>query len=84
MEADPSFIPCSARIEFSLNLSKKAKATAEFQALHAETERMLQDFRLGLRRQVISAAKIDYKVLSHEIQTDLAMSLQIITQAFLI
>jgi hypothetical protein len=84
MEADPSFIPRSARIEFSINLSKKAEATAEFQTLHAETERMLQDFRLGLRRQVISAAKIEYNVLSHEIQTDLAMSLRIVTQAFLI
>jgi hypothetical protein len=84
MESDPAFIPRSARLEFTLHMSKKAEATAEYQALHEETERMLETFRLGLKRQVVSAGKIEYKVLCQDIQTDLAQSLRIITRAFLI
>lgn len=84
MESDPSFIPRSARLEFTLHMSKKAEATAEYQALHEETERMLQQIRLGLKQKVIAATKIEYKVLCDEIRTDLARSLRIITRAFLI
>jgi hypothetical protein len=84
MESDPAFIPRSARLDFTLHMSKKAEATAEYHALHEETEKLLQSIRLGLKRQVIAATKIEYNVLRQEIRLDLARSLRIITRAFLI
>ena len=41
MESDPAFIPHSARLECTLNMSKKAEATTEFQILHEETVKLL-------------------------------------------
>ena len=64
MESDPAFIPHSAYLEFTLNVSKKAEATADFQVQHEEMEKLLQEYQQGLKQQVILAGKIEQQILT--------------------
>jgi hypothetical protein len=84
MADDDTFIPRSARLEFTFHMSKKAEQSPEFIALKQETDDHLISFRKILRDQVLKATKIELDTLIDTIQEDFARSIRVIAEAFLI
>lgn len=84
METDQDFVPRSARSDFTLQVSKDAEKTPEFQSLKEATEEIRRQAELRFKLQVIEATKIETTVLKKQIAVDLATSLRLSTKAFLI
>jgi hypothetical protein len=84
MQNDPLFIPRSARIDFTLSVSKKAEQDAEFPALRDECTRIINETTQSLKNQIVLATNVEIKILRSDARALLANSLQVITKAFLI
>ena len=76
MEQNKEFLPRSARIDFTLNVSEKATSSAQFQQLVADTETKTQEFCFFLKKQIIAATKIESQILLDEIQDQFIESLR--------
>jgi hypothetical protein len=77
-------IPRSARLEFTLNVSKRAKERLEFTALEEETTNLVQSYKLGLKQQIIKASKIEISALDDELRDHLCRSVRVLTTAYMI
>lgn len=54
MSDDDEYIPCSARIEFSLNVSEKVKLTPDFITLNNATDILVTGYCKQLKKQIIA------------------------------
>ena len=84
MKDDASFIPRSARVNFTLAGSKAAEQTPEFQTLRDNTSTLVEKFQTDLKKQISAATEIEKKVLLSQLRTDLATSLRVATRALLL
>lgn len=84
MEHDKSFFPRSASIKFSLRGTKKAEQQPEFSRLQEETTALIDTFKANLKAKIITATKIEIKVLLHKLQSDYVTSLHLCSKALLI
>ena len=84
MEDDYDFIPRSARLEFKFFTSKKAAESPEFIALKEETDHLIIEFRKVLKRQIITATKIERNTLQQDIQVDFVKAIRLVAEAFII
>ena len=84
MQNDSSFVPRSARIDFSLSVTKKAEQDAEFPALRDECTRIITETQQRLKNQIVLATNLEIKLLQVDTRELLATSLQVTTKAFLI
>jgi hypothetical protein len=84
MVTDEEFFPRSARLKFSLTVSKEVEESPEFLALQQENESRVLVYKNGLKADVISAIKLEITATETSLKTDLAKSLCLISRAFLI
>ena len=84
MEDDPTFIPCSARIEFQFHMSNTAEESLEFIALRDETEAHVVTFRSTLKNQIIKATKIEIQAQKADIKQEYIKAINIVIEAFLV
>jgi hypothetical protein len=84
IQNDPSFVPCSTHINFTLSVSKKAEQDAEFPDLWDECTRIITETKQILKNQIVLATNIDIKILHTDTRELLTNLLQVITKAFLI
>ena len=82
METVEEYIPRSAWIKFELIVTKDCSKTPEFKNLAAETDKLVQDFRLVLKNKVIAALKLERINLHKDLMVDFVKSLRIISDTF--
>ena len=63
MTADEEIIPRSARIEFKLSAPSRVTERPDFIALQEETSTLVSDFKLQLKKQIVSAIRIELLAL---------------------
>jgi hypothetical protein len=80
----PELIPRSARLDFTLNVSKRAKLRPEFIALEEQTTELVESYRIGLKEKIIAATKIEILALEDELREHLIRSVKVIIKAFMI
>jgi hypothetical protein len=81
---DDSLIPRSARIKFTLSMSKLAESDLGYQSLKEETKTLVAGFQKALKTKIIKVAELEVKLLQLQIQTNLATNLFVATKAILI
>jgi hypothetical protein len=84
MTDDLSFVPRSARINFELSASKKAKQDTEFPALRDKCTQIIDETITSLKNQIVLVTELEIKILRTDARVLFATSLQVITKAFLI
>jgi hypothetical protein len=84
LQDSEDLIPRSARLNFKLNVSKRAEQRQEFTALVEETDKLVESYRKGLRDQIIKASKIEIKAIEDELRIHLCKACRIITKSFLV
>jgi hypothetical protein len=84
LKDDLSFVPRSARINFELSASKKAKLDAEFPALRDKCTQIIDETTTSLKNQIVLVTDLEIKILRNDVRELFANSLQVITKAFLI
>ena len=82
MQDDDEFIPRSARLEFAFRMTKKAEATLEFQTLQEDTNKLIIDFRKGLKKQIIKATRIEIDVMYDDLHMFFCRAIRMITHSF--
>jgi len=81
MESDDDFIPQSARLEFTLNVSKKATEDPKFLTLKENTDIAVAEFRKVLRNSIIEATKIECDIIVDELHRNFVKSTFLIATA---
>eukprot|EP00957_Ditylum_brightwellii_P069509 5278586-Ditylum_brightwellii.AAC.1 len=71
LERDPTLILKSARIEFTLHVSKGTEEADEFKGLQEGTEEILDCIRIDLKEKIIVAMKLELTLLQKEIKASL-------------
>ena len=84
MESDEEFIPQSARIDFKLNVSKKASEDPKFLTLKEQTDIVVADFRKVLRNSIIEATKIEIDLIVEDLHRNYVKSTFLIATANMI
>ena len=74
MESDDDLIPQSARLEFTLNVSKKATEDPKFLTLKENTDIAVAEFRKVLRNSIIEATKIECDIIVDELHRNFVKS----------
>ena len=74
MESDDDFIPQSARLEFTLNVSKKATEDPKFLTLKENTDIAVAEFRKVLRNSIIEATKIECSIIVDDLHHNFVKS----------
>ncbi len=62
-----NYLPCSARLSYTLNVSKRALETADFIALQQSLQTLLATFQGQLKEIIIAAAEIKLRVLEQQL-----------------
>ena len=84
MNNDPAFIPRSARLDFKINVSKRAQTSAEFIKLEQDTKTEVDDCVDRLRALVIRATKVEIFSIEGELKEHIATSIRLIMKALMI
>ena len=85
MEDDEDFIPRSARlVNFDFQVPKQVEASEEFQEVKAQTNQIIQEFRIHLKGKIIDALKIEILLLRKELYLNLVQQLHAIIQGKLL
>ena len=85
MDNNREFIPHFDRmVNFDFWVTKKVENSPEFITVKAETNNLVLEFKLTLKRKVMETLKNDCKILRNEIYDHLAKILHLIIQAQLI
>ena len=81
LEADPNFIPRSARVQFQLTSNKLAESDAGFIRLVDETLDLVSNFQSALKEKIIATAKIETNIYLDKLRQDFATNIRVTTQA---
>ena len=86
MEDDSDYIPRSVTklINFDFRVTKSIENNPEFLVIKADTDTLIQEFKLGLKRKVMEKLKLEIRILRNELFEHLCINLHLVIQAFLI
>jgi hypothetical protein len=84
MNDDPDFIPRSARLDFKINVSKRAQTSAEFIKLDQDTKTEVDSCVDKLRALVIRATKVEITSIEGELKEHIVTSIRLIMKALMI
>ena len=85
MDDDSDFIPRSARlVNFEFRVTKKVENNPEFLVIKADTDTLVEEFRLALKQKIMQTLKIECDLLRTELYEHLCINLHLVVQAFLI
>ena len=85
MDDDSEFIPRSARlVNFEFRVTKKVENNPEFLVIKADTDTLVEEFRMALKQKIMQTLKIECDLLRTELYKHLCINLHLVVQAFLI
>ena len=85
MEDDDEFIPRSARlVNFDFRVSKEVENSEEFKTVNAETQIIIQDFRIDLKVKVMATLRIEIALIKTSLIENLMKHLNLVTKAKLL
>ena len=85
MEDDDEFIPRSARlVNFEFRVTKEVENSEEFKTVNAETQIIIQDFRIDLKLKVMATLRIDIALIRDSLIQNFMKHLNLITKAKLL
>ena len=84
MNDDPAFIPRSARLDFKINVSKRAQTSAEFIQLESDTKAEVDQCIGKLRALVVRATKVEITSIESELKEHIVTSIRLIVKALMI
>eukprot|EP00957_Ditylum_brightwellii_P002414 185204-Ditylum_brightwellii.AAC.1 len=84
MLEDEEFIPCSARIRFTLTVVKEAEDDQEFKDIQETTNKIIADCRKSLKAQILKCIDVEYKLLHQQIIDNFAKSLCFVMKQHLV
>ena len=85
MEDDDEFIPRSARIiDFEFRVNKEVENTEEFKSINAETQILMNDFRLNLKKKVMETLALQIKLIRESLINNIIKQLNLIVAAQLL
>ena len=84
LETDNDFIPCSARVKFTLTTSKLAESNVEFLRLKEDAQVLVNNLQKELKHKIISASTLEARLTLEKLHANSATSIAVATQAFII
>jgi hypothetical protein len=81
---DKDHIPSSARIKFELSVSDRVKDMPEYKVLQEQTIDVVKEVHNNLKKQIISASKLEIKAIIIDIKHHLLKAIRLITNAVLL
>ena len=85
MEDDDEFIPRSARIiNFEFRVNKEVENTEEFKSINADTQILMNDFRINLKRKVMETLTLEIKLIRSSLINNLVKQINLIVTAQLL
>ena len=81
---DKEFIPSSARVNVDLKVTKLVAESQEYKALEEETNDIIKQFQLDLKKQIIKANTLECNAAKLKLQQHLAKAIRLITQSCMI
>ena len=85
MDDDDDFIPRSARlVNFDFRVTKKVENNPEFLVIKADTDTLVQEFRLALKHKIMDTLRIECGILRTELYENLATNIHHVVQAQLV
>ena len=82
MEQDDTYIPVSARVNFTLQVVKEAKESTDFQTLQDSTALIIKRHQEELKQCILESIAIDIKALRMALNQHLCQSLYSVTSLF--
>jgi hypothetical protein len=83
MEADDTYIPVSARVDFRLQAVKEAEELPEFHQLQNRAAEVIKEKQVALKKLVIDTLKLERKVLQEKLNKHFCESIFMATKLFL-
>ena len=69
IEDEITFIPRSARVNFTLNMSKEVETDTEYIRLQKETVTLISTFQTSLKAKIVEVAKLEMKNLKKKLHS---------------
>ena len=85
MDDDKEFIPRSARlVNFDFRVTKKVENNPEFLVIKADTNSIVQEFKLALKLKIMHTLQLECRMLREELYENLCINLHLMVTAQLI